>query len=428
MTTNESTAKLMQVLKEVKVTEEEPPFGKEFLALLKTSGINCPHDFVGFVATRSYEEEWKEICTFEVTTGEGDQRSVQKVFARLLWARVKRAWEILTEIKAKKASTLTNINSDKLDEPLPDETVDSLASTWKRMHNLPLDPHMAPADALVARLYREMSRNAASLVDISKVKAIIQATTPEHRSETALGNGTSIVQENEPNKRRITTVIGYYFGLRILAYAYAYAGSDQVKSMKKEGTMVINAPLPTNIDYADRVLRTTFNLSLNDGDGLRWMQARDVETRSTMVGLMRQGWPQGEALIEAQKEHTIEWASGPKKKSDDEIAAELLNLPSRNNYWPAKKRSSPSVQERTDAKRHKPRFCPMFNKTGCQPTCALTHACNFPMSSGRLCGRPHPSFEHSASEGGVSGGKGGKHRNGGKGGKNHNGGKGSKRR
>ena len=87
---------------------------------------------------------------------------------------------------------------------------------------------------------------------------------------------------------------------------------------------VLNCPLNVNINYADRALRLAHDLALSESSKLVWLRARDVETRSTMIGLMRQGWPQGEALTKAQKEHALEWASGPKQKSDADTSAELL--------------------------------------------------------------------------------------------------------
>ena len=65
-------------------------------------------------------------------------------------------------------------------------------------------------------------------------------------------------------------------------------------------------------------------MACHESASLIWLRARDAETRATMIGLMRRGWPQGEALIKAQKEHALEWASGNKKQSDADSSAELL--------------------------------------------------------------------------------------------------------
>ena len=320
MSTTESFAKLQQVLSKAGVTVTEPTHGKAFLDFLTNASIGSVDDFIGYVSEASYETEWKEFCTFKdgVQNKEGE-------LDRVLWARVKKAREVLNTIKKGRKGDQASLNDDKVDDPLPQLTLTTLADVWKSRHDLELDPHMRPADALIARIYREINRNTASLIDITKVRSLIHATTPEVNRQVALDGQTSLnFTEGAGAKRRIWSTTEYYFGLRILAYAYSYAGNELVLSKANPPEKVINCPLNININYADRALRLAHDLALSESSKLVWLRARDVETRSTMIGLMRQGWPQGEALTKAQKEHALEWAPGPKQKSDEDTSAELL--------------------------------------------------------------------------------------------------------
>jgi hypothetical protein len=320
MTNSESFAKLQQVLSKAEVTATEPLHGKAFLDFLTKASIGSVDDFIGYVSEASYETEWKEFCTFT----DGVQNKDGEL-DRVLWARVKKAWEILNTIKKGRKGDQASLNDDKVDDPLPQLTLATLADLWKARHDLELDPHMRPADALIARIYREINRNTASLIDISKVRSLIHAAAPEVNRQVALDGQISLnFTEGAGSKRSIGSTTAYYFGLRILGYAYAYAGNELVLSKANPTEKVLNCPLNVNINYADRALRLAHDLALSESSKLVWLRARDVETRSTMIGLMRQGWPQGEALTKAQKEHALEWASGPKQKSDADTSAELL--------------------------------------------------------------------------------------------------------
>ena len=313
-------AKLTQVLSEANVTTSEPAHGKAFFEFLKAANIASPDDFVGFVSEASYDADWKEFCSFT-----DDKQDKDGTLDRILWARVKKAWETLVAIKKDRKGDQASLNDDKLEDPLPQLTANTLADLWEKRYHLELDPHMRPADALVARIYREMKRNTASLIDIAKVRSLIHASAPEVSRQVAIDGQRSLnFTEDGGTRRRMASTTAYYFGMRTLGYAYAYAGNEMVASKEDPSIQVINCPLNVNIDYADRALRLTSGLACHESASLIWLRARDAETRATMIGLMRMGWPQGEALIKAQKEHALEWASGTKKKSDADSSAELL--------------------------------------------------------------------------------------------------------
>ena len=62
MAISEAQAKLLKVLQEAGISETEPTGGKEFLAEIAGQGVGSTDDFLGFVATQTYEEDWKEFC------------------------------------------------------------------------------------------------------------------------------------------------------------------------------------------------------------------------------------------------------------------------------------------------------------------------------------------------------------------------------
>ncbi len=75
---------------------------------------------------------------------------------------------------------------------------------------------------------------------------------------------------------------------------------------------------------ADEALRATVLTGLNGDPALRWIEHRDITTRSKMVVYQRQGWPHGEALQKARREFDGLWRD-PDPKTVVASAAALVS-------------------------------------------------------------------------------------------------------
>ena len=82
-----------------------------------------------------------------------------------------------------------------------------------------------------------------------------------------------------------------------------------VASVEKPREQVRYGPLELNLNYADFALARIAESTLSANDQARWLESRDLQTRGKMVELMRQNWPQGEALSHALRECEVVWTT-----------------------------------------------------------------------------------------------------------------------
>ena len=104
------------------------------------------------------------------------------------------------------------------------------------------------------------------------------------------------------------TLEDMYFAERTLAHAMGFAGSYKTKSKANPtGPEVLMAPYCINLDYADLGLRSASALRGSVDDRRKWLHRVDICTRGHMAMLVRQGWPQGEALEAALSKTANMW-------------------------------------------------------------------------------------------------------------------------
>ena len=213
----------------------------------------------------------------------------------------------------------------------------------------------------------------------------------------------------------LRNVVDYYEGLRILGYAHAKAGNYPIQSKTGPGK-VTYAPLDVNLDYADMALRTAFLMDLPPPARLAWLEQIDNTTRGTAMGYMRQGWPQGEALVLACKEHQVEWKMGTSK-----VAQQMLAEVTGAGKGKGKKNNKEEKGDGTGKVRKNGKFekvkrdtkgkgtgkqwkgkdiCKRFNDRGCSTgpnePCPFDrmHVCDVILPNKKVCGGAHTRADH----------------------------------
>ena len=136
------------------------------------------------------------------------------------------------------------------------------------------------------------------------------------------------------------------------------------------------------LDYADFVLRHTL---LYGQQNLAWMSRLDLMTRGTMAGKVRRGMIAEHALLEALREHHLDWRSPSTARSLE--AVNVPPPPSRlvsADESPSKRRKIVTVSMLKGGRR----ICkPHNDDRGCQnPQCPDAHVCDVRLESGRPCG------------------------------------------
>ena len=166
--------------------------------------------------------------------------------------------------------------------------------------------YLRPADGSLAKTWSETQRNEHTVHPVKKIKSIFQATLPGSEESIPLKPGVTMEFDKEATMEP-TSVVEYYALMRTLAYAYIYCGSHEVESTRDPKKKVVYCPFDVNIDYADEALRYADARTGSPEEKMQWLQKRDQATRGVMVGYMRRGWSQGEALTQARLELQIEW-------------------------------------------------------------------------------------------------------------------------
>ena len=167
-----------------------------------------------------------------------------------------------------------------------------------------------PAERLKNRLFREFRRRSMTVTAVSKMSTKILENAPPTESETTVGNMTFKTKEERTVIPK--DVVGYYWGLRTLMYAWAQAGNYLVDSVLNPGKQVLMMPLHVALDYADRFLQTVLASNISEETKLSWGERQDRTTRSVMASLVRPDggkYPAQEALLMAINETATNWAT-----------------------------------------------------------------------------------------------------------------------
>ena len=94
---------------------------------------------------------------------------------------------------------------------------------FQARYNVTFDPALDPADALRARVYREFRKGLVSVIPIRNVKSILSSSVPKTQERVQLATGLRVEFEKE-SFADVQSAVQYYFGLRALMNAWAWAG------------------------------------------------------------------------------------------------------------------------------------------------------------------------------------------------------------
>ena len=194
-------------------------------------GVESLSDFVNLVDAKSAEEQ---LATIVLDQSPEKGKAIQL-------SRLRSAWQegqLLLQQGRKRR--LEGISEDP-DEPLDETTSESLQTNWQRMYGHRPDICLMPSDVLLGKVYREFQRGAPTLIPIRRVTSLFKASQPVQKTEVALGSGLKLQTTMEPGPVR--DIVSYYLLLRVLANAYALAGSHKVASVLNPSTQVTFTPL-----------------------------------------------------------------------------------------------------------------------------------------------------------------------------------------
>lgn len=312
---------------------------------------------------------------------------------RIAVARFKSAFTAGQE--ALKQAVSVTAKTEDLDEALPASTMQQLNADWGKRYSVTFDAVLEPSEQLRSRVYREFKRQTMTVIDAKKIRSVLSMSQPRPTDHIALPGGLQLQLEKEVSVS-LRNVTDYYFALRLLCHAWAWAGNYLVSY---QGEDVLMMDLSNALHYADTSLRDCMEY----GSGsLTWYQRNDQLTRAKMATYVRRGYPAQTALVEALRQSHLEWRSPAIQPLVEPVESKALKRPTEPEPIERRVRGVKSDNFKTVSQiKGGARLCKPYNDgRGCRDkSCQALHACDVRMESGQAClSKKHTRLEHSAQE------------------------------
>lgn len=312
---------------------------------------------------------------------------------RIALARFKSAFEAGQQ--ALKHAALVSPKTEDLDEALPDSTMQQLNADWLKRYHLVFDSVLEPSEQLRSRIHREFRKQTMTVIEMKKVKSVLTISQPKASDSISLPGGLQLQLEKEVSVS-LRSVTEYYFALRVLCHAWAWAGNFLVPTGSTANDQVLFMDLSSAMHYADRALRDTMEF----GSGsLLWLQRNDLLTRGKMATFIRRGQPAQWALEQALRETHLEWRSPAVQPLAEPTEAKLPKRPADDDSGAGQRKrqvKGDTFQTVSQVKGGQ-RLCKPWNDgRGCKDAhCKALHKCDVKLSTGGPClSTKHTRLEH----------------------------------
>ena len=313
-------------------------------------------------------------------------------------ARVRHMWHAIRRQASVRESCKSRLDEADLDDMLDDkELVDAKNAFWRR-HKLRFPPEIMPADSLVSRCSREMSKRMLMVFNVHTAKNLKdQVTTSKKRKRLA----ADLYTEQEEVVEDARDASEYLDKLTIYMLALAVAGINQIEGsdpateavLGADTTRYVQVPLDVAWSYVWRAKKAAGTIP--GPRRLAWLERQDVEERTHWVAEFRDGTDTLGAIVKRlMVTRDAHWSPVEAPKSDTQAhVPERTAAPKGGkgkHDTPA--RASPQQQETKLSLMNGEKLCPAFQKGACRTQgdgCAAgLHKCAVVTNtSGRVCGK-----------------------------------------
>lgn len=356
-------------------------WSKDFVAKHNIATLD---DYIYMVAQKEWEEGVADLLQSVPTLKDN----------RIILARFRSAYEIGRESLRQAAAPSEKVADPN--EPLPDATMKALNADWLKRYALQLDPQVDPSEGLRSRVHREFKKQQMTVLEVKKVRSVINLASPHRQESVSLSDNVHLEFHKEPIVQ-VRSAVEYYFQLRTLVHAWAWAGNYK---MTYEGAQHWMIELSPALAYADGALRDCMEFG---GGSLTWLHRNDVLTRGKMSTYVRRGFPAGLALAQALRDSHLEWrspvpSSGPK---------ESLGAPAKRTQAPSTEEPQRKRQVKSDGFRTISmikggrKICKAFNdgRDCSNAKCPDIHGCDVRLPNGQAClAKNHTRLQHESKE------------------------------
>lgn len=312
---------------------------------------------------------------------------------RIALARFKSAFEAGQQ--ALKYAAQVSPKTEDLDEALPEGTMQQLNADWMKRYHLVFDSVLEPSEQLRSRIYREFRKQTMTVIEMKKVKSVLTISQPKASDSISLPGGLQLQLEKEVSVS-LRSVTEYYFALRVLCHAWAWAGNFTVSMGPAPTDQILFMDLSNALHYADRALRDTMEF----GSGsLLWMQRNDLLTRGKMATFIRRGQPAQWALDQALRETHLEWRSPAVQPLSEvpEVKGTKRPAEDEGGVGQRKRQVKGDAYKTVSQIKGGQRLCKPWNDgRGCKdPNCSALHKCDVKTPTGGPClSTKHTRLEH----------------------------------
>ncbi len=143
--------------------------------------ITTLDDFVYTVTAADWEKSL-ETLVFAVT-GLRDNR--------IALARFKSAYECGSQALRQAAQSAPK--SEDMDAVLPDGQLQQLQNDWLKRYSLQFESFLEPSEQLRSRIYREFKSQKPTVIEVRKVKSVLNLATPRAQEQVQLPGGYTLI-------------------------------------------------------------------------------------------------------------------------------------------------------------------------------------------------------------------------------------------
>ena len=178
-----------------------------------------------------------------------------------------------------------------LDDMLDDKAlVDAKNAFWKR-HKLRFPPEIMPADSLVSRCSREMSKRMLMVFNVHSAKNLkYQVTTSKKRKRLAADLYTEqeeVVEDARDTREYLDKLTIYMLALAVAGINHSDKDPSTEAVLGADTTCYVQVPLDVAWNYVWRAKRAA--ATIPGTRRLAWLEKQDVEERTHWVAEFRDG-------------------------------------------------------------------------------------------------------------------------------------------
>lgn len=348
------------------------------------------------------EDQVESLITNHVAALEVPRRPLQASRVRRAWLGVRSAAAAELELKRK------GDDSPDFDALLPQPRLDGLQeSFWNRYH-MAFPPEIAPCDALVSRLAREIEKRMLTVRDIWATRPLAhQLRTSRKRLKVAEHlHFTADEDDSVPPEKSIATYLAL---LHTLVLAYAMAGCSAlvppeglVETRGSTSTDFVQVPLDVVMKYVYRAQLACSKMPAQLA--LPWLTSRDEAERTAWVEAFRNSSkPLGAVVLEVFHRRDAFWdvdakkpvPAGPGPNATSALTSATQALTAAAAGIKAQTAGLPKPPAKLGPPKtvlftlkNGTKLCPDWQKGKCKEPCPknLAHQCGAVQSGNRVCG------------------------------------------